>query len=378
MTPRPLLPRLLALALAVLALLPAAPAAADADVSVTNDRGTGQADTRYRTALTIRGSGFQVVRGGFGGVYVMFGWVRDPGGGAWRPSRGGLTGQDYRYIPDAESASANQGHLRFVAFPGSSTAGEANAVLSRRGTFTVDLTVPGPVFESVDRNGDLARVDCRRVTCGVITLGAHGVKNPVNESFTPVSFGSVYDQAPAAQEQAPTQAGPDGAAPTPEQAAPAPTTPAAASPRSGRAVPAAVAVDRATAVAGRALTFTARGFTPGEQVVAVLDDGVVALGPMVAGTAGEVAGVLQLPADTAAGTHELRLTGAASGTEVTQNFPVAAGAAAPAPAAAEPPDRLGRLDRDDAGVLFLAGSGLVFLLAIGGFLLRRRRRTAAA
>lgn len=369
-----------AVALVALAALPAAPAVADADVTVTNDRGTGQADTRYRTALTIRGSGFQVVRGGFGGVYVMFGWVRDPGGGSWRPSRGGLTGQDYRYIPDSENAAANQGYLRFIAFPGSSTAGEANAVLSNNGGFTVDLTVPGPVFESVDRSGAVRSVDCRRVTCGVITIGAHGVKNPENESFTRVDFGSVYDQAPPAAEQ-PGQSGQEAPATTPESADVAPQQPTApaAGGRTPRVAtgPAAVTVDRATAVAGRALTFTARGFTPGEQVVAVLDDGAAALGPMTAGAAGEVAGVVVLPPDTAVGTHELRLTGAASGTEVTQNFPVAAGPSSTDgadPVAEETP----ALDRDEAGILFLAAAGLLFVLALVGFLVRRRRgrRTA--
>ena len=86
--------------------LPAAPARAEGRVTVANEIGTAQADVRYRTELTVRGSGFQVVQGGFGGVYVMFGWVRDPAGGSWRPSRGGLTGQDYQYIPDSEDAAA--------------------------------------------------------------------------------------------------------------------------------------------------------------------------------------------------------------------------------------------------------------------------------
>ena len=72
---------------------------------------------------------------------------RDPAGGGWRPSRGGVTGRDYRYVPDSES-EANAGYLRFVAFPGSSTAGEAQAVMSGNGSFTVQLTVPGPVFDA--------------------------------------------------------------------------------------------------------------------------------------------------------------------------------------------------------------------------------------
>ena len=86
--------------------------------------------------------GFQSVQGGFGGVYVAFGWVRDPSGGGWRPSRGGVTGRDYRYVPDSESED-NAGYLRFVAFPGSSTAGEAQAVMSGSGSFSVSLDRAG-------------------------------------------------------------------------------------------------------------------------------------------------------------------------------------------------------------------------------------------
>ncbi|WP_278258988.1 hypothetical protein [Nocardioides convexus] len=96
----------------------ASPASATPRITVVNDRGTAAADLRYRTRLTVTGRGFQTVKGGFGGVYLMFGWVDDPRGGSWKPSRGGVTGADYRYIPDAESAAANQGYLKFIAFPG--------------------------------------------------------------------------------------------------------------------------------------------------------------------------------------------------------------------------------------------------------------------
>ena len=281
-----------------------APAHADATVQVTNDRGTRSADLTYQTRLSVQGRGFQVVRGGFGGVYVLFGWVDDPTGRSWRPSQGGLTGRDYQYIPDAESTADNKGYLRYVAFPGSSTAGEAAAVLSGSGGFSVELTVPGPVFQSVDRDGEVAEVDCRTVTCGVITVGAHGVKNARNETFTPVAFDQVYDAAPTSAPSAvPSEpsTGPTAAPSAVPSGAPtvAPTVGAPTDvPSSGTTTPAApgaaaataegVTVDRATAVRGHAMTFSARGFTPGEQVVAVLDDGAVALGPMAAGTSGEV------------------------------------------------------------------------------------------
>lgn len=382
----------LALAVATLVLtatatLATAPAYADSRVDVTNDRGGDQADLTYQTALTIRGSGFQVVRGGFGGVYLMFGWVDDPQGGSWRPSRGGLTGQDYQYIPDSEDAADNKGYLKFIAFPGSSTASEAAAVLSDRGSFTVDLTVPGPVFQAVDRSGSVSEVDCREVTCGVITIGAHGVKNASNETFTPVSFGDVYTSAPPATpvetpSDEPTSAD-TSAAPvdTPTSAAPgtggtpSTTTPATTPTTAGVA---ALAVDRATAVSGRAMTFSATGFAPGEQVVATLDDGVASVGPMVAGTSGEVAGVLQLPADLGVGTHTLRMTGAASGTELSENFPVAAGAA---PSETTTAAVASETDSGAAATVFLVVAALILLAAIGALgssLLRRRRRRAPA
>lgn len=358
----------------------AAPAAAAGRTTVTNDRGSAAADSRYRTPLTIRGSGFQVVKGGFGGVYVMFGWVDDARGGSWKPSRGGVVGKDYRYIPDAENAAANQGYLRFIAFPGSSTAGEANGTLAANGSFRTTITVPGPTFQSVDRNGKVATVDCLKVTCGVITIGAHGVKNRANESFTPVRFTDVYDSAPpsssGSEPDAQTGAQPgsqSGSAPGAGAANPAKTPTAGAT--TGKVSP-KLTTDRLTAKVGNTLAFTATGFRPGEQVLGVLDDGVAGIGPMVAGPSGEVAGILPLPRTLTAGTHELRLTGAASGGTTTERFAVRPADDAPSPTAAGTAD-----DADDdqglgAGRIFLLAAAAVFVLALLGLALRlllRRR-----
>jgi len=344
------------------------PAHAAARITVTNDRGSSAADSRYQTKLTISGNGFQTIKGGFGGVYLMFGWVK---GNGWKPSQGGITGRDYRYIPDSENAN-NQGYLKFIAFPGSSTASEAHAIL-KNGSFKISLTVPGPRFQSVDRNGKVTTVDCTKVTCGVITIGAHGVKNPANETFTPVRFTNVYDAAPTEQD--------DATATTPEQ----PASPAnedantAKKPaKAAKAGPVKVTTDRLTAKVGNAMTFTATGFTPGEQVVGVLDDGLAAIGPLVAGPSGEIAGVLQLPLEMSPGTHELRLTGAASGSQASERFAVRAGADDAQPAAAP--------SKDDDGMsgsrLFLVIAGCVFLLALITFvlirLLGRSRRPSTA
>lgn len=105
-------------------------------------------------------------------------------------------------------------------------------------------------------------------------------------------------------------------------------------------------------------------------MLAILDDGVIALGPMVAGASGEVAGLMQLPLDLGAGTHELRLVGAASGAQPSEMFPVKA-ATAPTTPAAQADD-----DAETAARVFLGVAILVFLVALAGALvqLRRRRR----
>ncbi|KRC54975.1 MULTISPECIES: hypothetical protein [unclassified Nocardioides] len=377
MTRRLLAVALLAGGLAVLTPTPAATAAAR--ISVTNDRGTTAADLEYRTKLTITGRGFQSVKGGFGGVYLMFGWVDDPRGGSWKPSRGGVTGSDYRYIPDAENAADSQGYLRFIAFPGSSTATEANAVLSASGGFTVTLNIPGPTFQSVDRNGRVVSVDCRKVTCGVITIGAHGVKNAANETFTRVPFTTVYDAAPAGQDTTTTDgtttAGNGAATGTGTTTGTTTTgaTGAIGTGRKARAGTPRLTTDRLTAKVGNTLAFTATGFAPGEQVVGVLDDGVAGIGPMVAGPSGEVAGILPLPATLSAGTHELRLTGAASGGAASERFAVRAVDVSPAPEAAPEDD-----ERPGSRVFLFVAAGL-FALTLLGLVLRlaRRRRRAA-
>jgi hypothetical protein len=272
------------LSAAAVATTSVAPAqAATGTVTIANAAGTATADPDYATSITVTGSGFQSIQGGFGGIYALFGWV--DADAAWQPSEGGEVGSDYRYVPDQE-AKDNGGFQRFVAFPGSETEGAANAIMSPTGAFTVDMVVPGSTFESVDRSGDITSVDCLEVQCGVITIGAHGVKNANNETFTPISF-----VAPCA-----------AAAP-----------PAADAPAAGGATSARVGYTTQSAVAGNALSFTGQGFTAGEQVVATLDDGVAAVGPLTAGPSGEVAGVLQLPADLRAGTHLLSVRGAASG-----------------------------------------------------------------
>ncbi|WP_036320264.1 hypothetical protein [Microbacterium indicum] len=311
-----------AMALAAVLLGPAPAASAAAGVTVTSSLGAGLVDAEHSTTISVRGSGFQSVQGGFGGVYVLLGWV-DPSG--WRPSEGGSVGSDYLYIPDSESQS-NAGYQRFVSFPGGETESAAQAVLSDDGSWQVEMVVPGPEFTALDRGGNATTVDCLAVQCGVITIGAHGVANATNETFTPLSFvtSGTTAAAPSAGETAAPAASDDSAA-TPEPAATA-----AAAVGELR-----VGVSSASLTAGDAMSFTAGGFAAGEQVVASLDGGVAAVGPLTAGSAGEIAGVLPLPADLAAGTHLLTVAGAATGGSVDAEVTVAANAVATAAVATD-------------------------------------------
>lgn len=363
---------LLALALVATALSvgSTSPAHAGGKVTVTNDQGTSQADSRYTTTFTVRGSGFQTVQGGFGGVYLMFGWVSS--GNSWKPSKGGVTGTDYRYIPDSESSN-NHGYMKFIAFPGSSTESEAHAVLTANGSFELELKVPGPKFNAVDRDGTSVSVDCLKVTCGIITIGAHGVKNTNNETFTPISFGEVYGQDPGSGEETDDTADETPATTTqPQNDNNNQSTNQPGNSQPKRTGKPKVTTDRATAAVGNALAFTASGFLPGEQVIAILDNGRAAVGPMIAGNNGEIAGVLQLPADLPVGTHELRLTGAASGAQPSERFPVRA-AEGTSSSSADSDNEEFAVAGVPLSTIFLGIAILAFAIAAGLTLFRFRR-----
>ncbi|MGB0100724.1 MAG: hypothetical protein WBP61_10635 [Nocardioides sp.] len=361
-------PLVAALLLAATVLLPVAPAHAAGRVVVANSDGDAKIDPTYATTVRVSGSGFQSVTGGHGGVYVFFGTVK-PG---WQPSRGGATGADYYYVPDSE-AKNNQGFQRYVAFPGSDTAGSANGgVMSESGSWSTQLVVPGAVFKAYDRRGGVRTIDCRQVTCGVITVGAHGVANATNESFTPVSVGSLTGQSAAPA----TTAAPSGSttapatgpstAPDDDSAAP----PAAGDPAPAR--PAAIEVDRAAAVAGNVVAFNASGLPPGAQVSAVFDDGAAGAGPFVVASDGTLVGVIGLPAATSAGTHELRLYGVED--PPTVMFAVQA-SDTPSDAGAEP-SSAGADDEMRAAWLFAGAAAIVLVVALVRLGLRRRGNRA--
>lgn len=356
--------RLSAAALLSAAVLVPSPALADSRVSVANPGGQAKIDPTYATTLKVSGSGFQSIKGGHGGIYVFFGTVK-PG---WQPSKGGATGQDYYYVPDSE-AKNNQGFQKYVAFPGSDTASSANGgTMSSSGGWSTQLVVPGATFQTYDRAGAVHTIDCRKVTCGVITVGAHGVTNANNETFTPVTVGSLgtsgATSSPSATPTGSTTTGAD------------PTAPATAEPGSGAkpkpAGPATLEVDRGSAVAGNVLAFTATGLPAGTQVSAIFDDGAAGAGPFMAGADGSLAGIITLPADTGPGTHELRLYG-------VEAPPSVSFAVQPAETSTETVEPQA-VDDDDtrAAWLFAGAAALVLVLALVrvGFGLMRRRRAA--
>ena len=178
-----------ALACAALAL-GAAPASAAPQVTVDAPGGIA---IEGETAVTVSGTGFQSIRGGFGGIYVLFGTVTSDN---WQPSKGGVTGKDYSYAADDETKPA--GYESLVVFPGSATSYAATGgEISADGSWQSKLTIPGAKFTTYDRSGNASEVDCTTVQCGIITIGAHGQINANNESFTPVTFSSSAVGAPA-------------------------------------------------------------------------------------------------------------------------------------------------------------------------------------
>ncbi|MEI2714620.1 MAG: hypothetical protein V9G04_15320 [Nocardioides sp.] len=332
-------------------VLVAAPAHARSSVTIDAGGKGAVIDSSYSTSLTVSGRGFQSIKGGHGGIYVWFGTV-SPG---WQPSRGGRSGIDYAYVPDSESKS-NQGFQRFVSFPGSATASTAAATMSESGAWSTNLKVPGPTFQAVGRNGSVRTVDCRKVTCGVITVGAHGVRNANNETFTPVRLAELTPTSSVPSATSTTVVAPTTGATSTDSAADqvalsqGPVEPI-------RRGPAKLRVDRSSAMPGRALAFTVANLTPGRQFSVILDDGLSASGPFAAGPDGRASGAIALPADARSGTHELRLFGA--GKKANVRFGLTAPAVEPvsAPANAD--------DVDPAPRIFAGVALLAFLLALG-------------
>ncbi len=180
----------------------AAPAsAADPKLSVSKSSfGANAKDVR----VTVTGRNYLVpphVEGAevFGGVYAFFGWVKP--GGKWGPSKrnssnnNGTFGVTYHYPGeqgDAGTRDGGEGAIRFVSFTDGGISGAATPYhMDDSGGWTAQVTVPGPTYTYRDGSGTKHKVDCRKVTCGIYTIGAHGKASATNEVFTPVSFAAA-------------------------------------------------------------------------------------------------------------------------------------------------------------------------------------------
>ena len=178
------------LALIVLAVLAAAIAAA---AIAGPAQAAGRVDVSQApnadgsTTVTVSGSGFQYLPNAQGGIYIFFGAVSDPATNAWAPSQGGKSGSTFGY-------ANTPGSTLLAAFEGGSSASEANAVIDASGSWSAQMTIPGSSFASSYGNPHAggsqtgSTIDCLQVQCGIITIGAHGMVNANNESFTPVGF----------------------------------------------------------------------------------------------------------------------------------------------------------------------------------------------
>ena len=132
--------------------------------------------------VTIQGSRYATSNKGstFGGAYILFGTVtpKDPNDPtSWAPSKRGVPGTNYAY-------AAGLDYQTMVNYPGNTTE-EGLPYMDSEGNWTATLRIPGPVFKT--NNGQ--EIDCLKVRCGIITIGAHGRANAGVEAFEPVSFG---------------------------------------------------------------------------------------------------------------------------------------------------------------------------------------------
>ncbi|WP_422768806.1 LPXTG cell wall anchor domain-containing protein [Plantactinospora sp. WMMC1484] len=214
-------------ALAIVAALVVAPAAgasagqAARSPSLTVSPGTLPAD-RVST-VTVTGRSYLVPPHApgvevFGGVYVFFGWVADATrfGPSTRNSNNnnGTVGVTYAYpgkAGDAATRDDGTGATRLVSFTAGGASGDATGFhMDGDGNWKTTMRIFGAAFATTMPDGTTRTFDCRKVRCGVFTIGAHGVASATNERFVPIRF-----QAGAAgSAPAPTAGGGNAPAPT--------------------------------------------------------------------------------------------------------------------------------------------------------------------
>ncbi len=155
---------LVAGSLAVAADVPAISAAPTPSVTVTP---TARANAAGQ-ALALTGSNVSTTANGGIGIYVAFG-----------PNPSSLPA-DWR---------VNAGYYQNVAWvhPGG-TGTSTNQPLQPDGTFAFNLTRADGSPLTAIYTGSAGTFDCTQIECGAITMTAHGVPDPTQDTFTPVSF----------------------------------------------------------------------------------------------------------------------------------------------------------------------------------------------
>lgn len=152
----------------------------------------------------------------FGGVYVFFGWVADPGhfGPSIRNSSNndGTFGATYAYPGDGGDPSTRGdmgGAMRFVSFTAGGESGSATDYhMDENGNWSTSLVIFGASFATADPvTGETRTYDCTEVQCGVYTIGAHGNASATNEKFTPINFAGSAPSSPLEGAPRPSGAG---------------------------------------------------------------------------------------------------------------------------------------------------------------------------
>ncbi|MGO3833500.1 MAG: HtaA domain-containing protein [Microbacteriaceae bacterium] len=173
------------------------------EVAKADPYGESTASNQYGASLTVspaysladteqvvhlKGTGFPTTAengGNFGGLYVLFGWIDPAAGDAWGPGHRGVSGKTFTYSKDIEPAGAFQS---MVSYPGNTTV-PGFPMMDSSGNFEMDLPLIASRFES--QHG--IDIDCYRMQCGVMLIGAHGQKQAKGEIFVPVYFTDTKD-----------------------------------------------------------------------------------------------------------------------------------------------------------------------------------------
>lgn len=161
-----------------------------------------------KTTITVKGVDYlmPVIQPGTqvtGGVYVFFGWVDQTK--KWGPSARNINNTDgnfgttYLYPGAGGSGDTreDQSGTGFVSFTeGGESGGSTEHHMDANGNWTVPIELPGAVFTTQVPGGGSKTTDCRQVTCGIFTMGAHGKSSATNEKFTPLKFTGAATASP--------------------------------------------------------------------------------------------------------------------------------------------------------------------------------------